>query len=475
MSYRGVLKEYASMWELVLRTADAAVVALSGLLAAWIYLGALPEQSSYPLGIVLAILLTVIVFPTSGLYRTWRGASVLVEVREVTLAWGTVLAALAVIAFLTKRGPEFSRGWFLIWFGLGWASLVAVRTALRYALRELRMRGFNLRRIVIVRKGDFGMELARRLKETPWAGLQVTALFCAEAGACHCTKPDAHHGDPTRIFEGLDHLASFVRREGVDQVWIALPLKEEEAIRRVLHELRHSTADVRYVPDTSGLRLLNNSLTEVAGFPVMNLRCTRLDGMNEVLKEVVDRVLALVILMSITPVLVAVALGVKLSSPGPVLFRQRRMGIGGEEISVLKFRTMKMHDDAPGQVTQAMRNDPRITPFGAFLRRTSLDELPQFLNVLCGEMSIVGPRPHALEHNEHYKELVDKYMLRHKVKPGITGWAQINGYRGETDTLEKMAKRVEYDLDYIENWSLGLDLKIIALTVVRGFVNRNAY
>jgi len=475
MPYRGVLKEYASLWDVLLRCADASVVALTGLLAGWIYLGDVADQGAYRLGIVLAILLVLVLFPSFGLYRAWRGGSVLREIRSVTLAWGAVLAVLAVIAFLTKRGPEFSRGWFLIWLGLGWVALVTARMVLRHVLRELRRRGLNQRRIVIVRKGDFGMQLARGLKEAPWAGLKVVALFCAEAGSCKCTKPDSHRGDPAKVFEGLGELASFVRRDAIDQVWIALPLKEEEAIRRVLHELRHSTADVRYVPDISGLRLLNNSLSEVAGFPVMNLRCTRLDGMNEVLKETVDRVLALVILLAITPVLLAIAAGVKLSSPGPVLFRQRRLGIGGEEISVLKFRTMVMHADAPGHVTQAVRNDPRITAFGAFLRRTSLDELPQFLNVLCGEMSIVGPRPHALEHNEHYKELVEKYMLRHKVKPGITGWAQINGYRGETDTVEKMAKRVEYDLDYIENWSLGLDLKIIALTIVRGFVSHNAY
>ena len=185
--------------------------------------------------------------------------------------------------------------------------------------------------------------------------------------------------------------------------------------------------------------------------------------------------LASMILLLASPLLILVASGIKLSSQGPVLFKQQRHGCSSQPIRVYKFRTMRLHQEMQGQVTQAQRNDKRITRLGAFLRRTSLDELPQFINVLQGRMSIVGPRPHAIEHNQHYKELVYAYMQRHKVKPGITGWAQVNGWRGETDTLEKMQKRIEYDLDYIEHWSLWLDLKIILLTVCRGLVNRNAY
>jgi Undecaprenyl-phosphate glucose phosphotransferase len=223
------------------------------------------------------------------------------------------------------------------------------------------------------------------------------------------------------------------------------------------------------------LHLLNQSLTEVAGFPVVELANPSEDGVNGLLKLIEDRLLSALILLLISPLLLAIAVGVKLSSSGPVLFRQKRLGLNGEEITVLKFRSMRVHAEATGKVTQATKNDARVTPFGAFLRRTSLDELPQFFNVLCGEMSIVGPRPHALAHNEQYKELIERYMLRHLMKPGITGWAQVNGFRGETDTLEKMEKRVEYDLYYIENWSLWFDLRIIALTIVRGFRDGNAY
>jgi putative colanic acid biosynthesis UDP-glucose lipid carrier transferase len=213
----------------------------------------------------------------------------------------------------------------------------------------------------------------------------------------------------------------------------------------------------------------------VAGLPVLNFSITPMMGINRLVKTLEDRILAFLLLLLISPLMFIIAIGVKLSSPGPAIFKQRRHGWDGKPITVYKFRTMKVHREEKGQITQASKNDSRITPFGAFLRRTSLDELPQFINVLQGQMSIVGPRPHAIEHNEQYKRLINDYVRRHKVKPGITGWAQVNGWRGETNILEKMQKRIEYDLWYIENWSLWFDLKIILLTVFKGFVGQNAY
>jgi Undecaprenyl-phosphate glucose phosphotransferase len=216
-------------------------------------------------------------------------------------------------------------------------------------------------------------------------------------------------------------------------------------------------------------------MSEVAGMPVLNLTASPMVGFARFLKGLEDRALALLILLLVSPLMVAIAIGIKLSSPGPVLFKQKRHGWDGKPITVWKFRTMQVHQEENGKVTQATRNDSRVTKLGALLRRTSVDELPQFFNVLQGKMSIVGPRPHAIEHNEFYKDSINQYMLRHKVKPGITGWAQINGYRGEIDNLEKMEKRIEYDLFYIENWSIWFDLKIIAATLIKGFINKNAY
>jgi putative colanic acid biosysnthesis UDP-glucose lipid carrier transferase len=273
----------------------------------------------------------------------------------------------------------------------------------------------------------------------------------------------------------MEGIRQFVDWEGIDQVWLALPLSEEKKIRAIYDHLRQTTVDVRLVPEVAGLRLMQRSVTDVAGLAVVDLSYSPMNGGSEWVKLIEDQVLAAVILVLISPLLLGIALAIKLTSPGPVLFKQRRHGLGGGDIEVYKFRSMVNRPNADGEAVQAQANDPRITPLGAFLRRTSLDELPQFINVLQGRMSIVGPRPHPVWLNEQHMHRIDAYAQRHKVKPGITGWAQVNGYRGETDTLEKMQKRVEYDLYYIENWSVWLDLKIVLLTVFKGFVNRNAY
>ena len=242
----------------------------------------------------------------------------------------------------------------------------------------------------------------------------------------------------------------------------------------LLEELQGTTASIFFVPDVFGISIIQGRLQDLNGVPIVGMCETPFTGTNQLVKRIEDIVLSAIILVIISPLLLAVAIGVKLSSPGPVIFRQKRNGLDGEEIIVYKFRSMRAMDDGP-VVKQATKDDQRITPFGAFIRRTSLDELPQFMNVLQGRMSIVGPRPHAVAHNELYRKLIKAYMVRHKVKPGITGWAQVNGHRGETDTVEKMQARVEYDLEYLRNWSLGFDLQIVARTIKLVFFDRNAY
>jgi putative colanic acid biosynthesis UDP-glucose lipid carrier transferase len=246
-------------------------------------------------------------------------------------------------------------------------------------------------------------------------------------------------------------------------------------VRDIVHALRHQTVEVRFIPEFGEIQLLNHQISEVAGRFAIDLSVTPMVETARFLKRVEDIVLGSLFLLISLPVCLVIAVILKCQSPGPVLFKQYRMGINGKQFKVYKFRSMEVHEETSGKVTQARRGDPRVTKFGAFLRRTSLDELPQFYNVLQGRMSIVGPRPHALAHNEQYKELVESYMKRHKVKPGMTGWAQVNGFRGETDTLDKMERRVEHDLWYIDNWSLWLDLRIIFLTIVKGFTGKNAY
>jgi putative colanic acid biosysnthesis UDP-glucose lipid carrier transferase len=278
---------------------------------------------------------------------------------------------------------------------------------------------------------------------------------------------------PVRL-GALQDAAPYVRAHGVHEVYITLPLGSQPRIVQLLEQVQGTTASVFYVPDVFGISIIQGRLQDMNGIPVVGICETPFTGTNSLVKRISDLVLASAILVLISPVMLGVALGVKLSSPGPVIFKQRRNGLAGEEIVVWKFRSMTTQDNGP-DVPQARRGDPRITPFGAFIRRTSLDELPQFFNVLQGRMSIVGPRPHAVAHNEQYRALIKAYMVRHKVKPGITGWAQVNGHRGETDTVDKMQARVEYDLAYLRNWSLGLDLQIIARTVKLVFFDRKAF
>jgi len=269
-------------------------------------------------------------------------------------------------------------------------------------------------------------------------------------------------------------MPDFIDKHGVKDVFVALPLTSQPRIMNLMASLQNTTASLHFVPDVFGVNIIQGRLQDIGGIPVVGLTVTPFTGVNGLIKRLSDIVLASIILVLIAPLLLLIALGVRLSSPGPVIFRQHRTGLDGEIIKVYKFRSMRTMDNG-AIVKQATKGDPRVTKFGAFLRRTSLDELPQFVNVLQGRMSIVGPRPHAVAHNEHYAKVVKAYMARHKVRPGITGWAQVNGLRGETDTLDKMARRVEFDLEYLRNWSLGLDLLIIVRTVKLMIFDRGAY
>jgi putative colanic acid biosynthesis UDP-glucose lipid carrier transferase len=272
----------------------------------------------------------------------------------------------------------------------------------------------------------------------------------------------------------INELQDYVRKNSIDIIYIALPMTSQPRVLDLLDSLKDTTVSIYFVPDIFVFDLIQARIDDVGGIPVVAVCETPFSGFNGFIKRTSDVVLSIIILILISPLLIAVAIGVKLSSKGPILFKQRRYGLDAEEILVYKFRSMTVEENGD-TVKQATKNDMRITPFGRFIRRTSLDELPQFINVLQGRMSIVGPRPHAVAHNEMYRKVIKGYMIRHKVKPGITGWAQVNGLRGETDTVDKMEARIEYDLDYLRSWSLGFDLKIIVRTVLLVFKDRNAY
>lgn len=406
----------------------------------------------------------------TGVYTGWRGRSLFAGFKKVLQAWGMTWMFLIVVAFLLKDAVNFSRLTVALWAFITPIGLLIYRFAIRVLLAYMKGQGWNTRKIAIVGAGALGQRLAGTLNEDTMLGYNPCAFYDDagdKAGASFEGIPVAG------TIDDLLSTASIDTR--YDEIYIALPLRAENRIKQILNAFADSSITVKFIPDFFTFDLLHSRLTDIGGIPVLSVYDSPLNSSgNAALKRIEDVVISSLIIFLVSPLLLAIAVAIKLTSKGPVIFKQRRYGMNGEEITILKFRTMTVCDDG-NVITQASKNDARLTKIGGFLRRTSLDELPQFFNVIGGSMSIVGPRPHACAHNEQYRKLIPKYMLRHLVKPGITGWAQVHGWRGETDTLNKMEKRVEFDLHYIDNWSLWLDIRIILLTFVKGFINKNAY
>jgi len=372
---------------------------------------------------------------------------------RVLLQWASVIAILLFAAFAFKVSSDLSRRVVLTWFGVTPLALSGAH-AMRLRARWFAANGANAPRHIIIGVNEVGFELARRLPPNGFLGYfdfrSVDRL--------------AHILEPTRLTGHCKDVADYVRAQSINVVYIALPLCNVPRMSELMTALRDTTASVYFVPDAFAFDLIQGRLVEINGMPALSVCDTPFHGMDAVLKRATDLVFASIGLLLISPLMLAIAAAVKATSKGPVLFRQRRYGLNGEEIVVYKFRSMRTTEDGP-VVTQATRDDPRVTRVGRLIRKTSIDELPQLFNVLQGKMSLVGPRPHAIAHNEMYRKLISGYMIRHKVRPGITGLAQVNGLRGETETLEKMAERVRYDLEYLRNWSPWLDVKIIFRTL----------
>jgi putative colanic acid biosysnthesis UDP-glucose lipid carrier transferase len=455
MLRRGLLKEHAKLLSWFAKIADTVLFLMAGLLAFYLQFKNLQINLLYSVALLVSVFAVVPIFSFFGIYESLRARNLIKFFGTLYLAIASVMLLLAAAAFITKTGVYFSRAWFLLWGSSAAVLLTLFRIMLTYTLRSMRKRGWNQRLILIIGTGKVSTSLVKQVNDADWSGLQIVEVL-----------------DEKNL---PDDLAVYVKKIRVDEVWVALPLQAENKLKTIIHELRHNVVTVRYFPDMFGADLLQYSTDEIFGFFTVNIVTSPMIGINRIIKWLEDKILAFLILLLISPIMLLVAVLVKATSPGPVFYKQLRHGWDGKPIWIYKFRSMYQHKEQGGKVTQAQKDDKRITPFGKILRATSLDELPQFINVLQGRMSIVGPRPHALAHNEHYKNQINSYMQRHHVKPGITGWAQINGWRGETDTLEKMEKRVEYDLYYIEHWSLWFDLKIIFLTIFKGFVNKNAY
>jgi Undecaprenyl-phosphate glucose phosphotransferase len=418
--------------------------------------------------IAFAAAFALALFPVFGVYQSWRGRSMLRLIGQISLAWLVVQGCGLVLMFSLHRTDFISRLWFAYWTGTTGATLIVSRSLTYALLRRVRNAGLNLRSVAVVGRGSHCQQVVRSIQAARTSGFRVTAAFDVHPG-------EERSASNTPLFDDFRDFSEFVRAENLQEIWLALPLSEESMISRCLHEFRDDLVNIRFLPDVSSLALFDSSVIDLIGVPAINLVASPLSSHALLKKDIFDRVFAIAALVCVAPLMVSVAVAVKLSSPGPIFFGQKRKGADGRVFTIYKFRTMRAHAAEAGVIKQASRNDPRITRVGAFLRRTSLDELPQFLNVLRGDMSVVGPRPHAIEHDELYRTIVDGYIHRYRIKPGITGWAQVNGFRGETDRVEKMQKRVEHDLYYLRNWSFGLDMKIVLATVVRGFMHRNAY
>ncbi|WP_075645395.1 undecaprenyl-phosphate glucose phosphotransferase [Caballeronia mineralivorans] len=423
-----------------------------------------------PIVILVAFnsLMVASLFPSLGFYRVFRRDSLFKIAMRVTAGWTTVFTLGIAFMLSVQQMSLISRLWAGAWFLISLALLIAARAGGHRLFGVSHSRRAGAKSVAIVGASAYSMQLIEKLQRSPTSGLRPVCLFDEhpDAATFSCGLP---------VILSLAALAEAVRHRAIDELWLVLTFKEEERIHAILREFKHEFVNIRFIPNVHDFALFNHAGDGIIGVPAINLLASPPADHRFVPKEIFDRLFAALVLLCILPLMMVIALAVKLSSPGPVFFKQWRKGVNGTQFQIYKFRTMVVHAEEPGKLTQAKRRDPRVTTVGAFLRRTSLDELPQFLNVLRGEMSVVGPRPHALQHDEQYKDLVHGYMCRYRIKPGITGWAQINGYRGETEAIDKMQGRVALDLNYIENWTFGLDLKIVLMTVVSGFKGLHAY
>lgn len=441
-----------------MRVFDAAIAMAISTLFFWLLPGLAYEDGLYyPLLIVAGSLALPAIGDVLGLYQPWRGRSIFTMFGIYALSWLVTGIVISTFLVLTQSSYIYSR----LWMGLSALGVLAcgllLRGALYWYLRHLRASGHNLKSVLLIGRPDNIAQVHHRLASMPYVGYRVDREIAQEC--------DRTILDEVRRLAGA---SSF--RRSFDEIWLSYPLSDGEVVKRLADELVTIPVSVRYFPDLSDVRLLNHRMAQVADMFSIDLNYSPLDGPARIVKALEDRLIGAGLLLLFLPVMLVISLAIWVNMGRPILFKQQRHGLDGKRFRIYKFRTMHVQPSSE-QVLQARYGDARTTPLGAWLRRTSLDELPQFYNVLQGRMSLVGPRPHAMSHNALYKDLISAYMQRHRVKPGITGWAQVHGLRGITEDVSDMEKRIDYDLYYINNWSLGLDLKILLLTIKRGFVN----
>jgi Undecaprenyl-phosphate glucose phosphotransferase len=460
----------------VLRVLDVSIILGSGIAIyeAYVAQAAAAHWTYYYLAAVAGLFVSGVVFHINGLYKPQTMGTGSFKIARLFSSWSLVMLSLVVLAYLLHLSEFYSRAWLLLWFVAAFSGMGACRVGLWSLERRWMREGRLTRTVAIVGGGRHGAKLMQTLTASNPPGIEVLGYFDDRRDRI----------DPAMAQQGCERLGTveelmrFSRIERIDQIIVALPWSAEYRMLDILNKLKSLPINIQLAPDMVGFHVTHSAYSTMGGVPLLHVFQRPLADWHLVIKEIEDRFLAAVLLLFLAPLLLFLAILVKLDSSGPVFFRQQRYGFNNRLFGVLKFRTMFHHLRDDAAQTLATRNDPRVTRLGAFLRKSSLDELPQLFNVLLGDMSIVGPRPHATSAkaaDRLYEEVVAEYAARHRVKPGITGWAQVNGWRGETDTYEKIRKRVEYDLYYIENWSLALDIKILVLTAIALFKTENAY
>lgn len=443
------------------------------LMVYWVGGSVSPGQESFYFWLSLGLILFYNYFAESySVYSSWRGGEVLGDFFGIISAWFLALFFVFLIGLVFVGGKVFLQ-LDSLFQAFVFIFIVPVILSLfhflsRFTLGFMKSIGVNSKSVAIYGATSLGRKLSTSFGEMPWSGFVFKGFYDDRGVSSLDRRVEGN------VVGGIDVLIKDCRSGKIEGVYIALSLSAENRVKEIIKELADTTVSVYLVPDVFTFDLLYSKIEDCKGVPVISIYETPFSGVNYFIKRLEDIVLSLLILVLISIPLLLIAIGVRLSSSGPVLFKQLRYGLDGKKFEVWKFRSMTVMENSDN-IVQATKNDTRVTAFGSFIRRTSLDELPQFFNVLSGSMSIVGPRPHAVLHNEEYRKLIPGYMLRHKIKPGITGLAQVKGFRGETDTLDKMEQRVHYDLMYIRSWSVFLDLKIVFMTIFKGFSHKNAY
>lgn len=465
--FNGLFKQYGHTVILLLRFIDVAMLLGAAWVSHYFWLRQFVIDQDYRIVISLGILAAIIFFEIGQVYRPWSNDTMRGEVARIVRAWLSAIVLVISIVALVRLQFWFgsSYRWIITWWALGLLFVLTARSLLSRVLQWLRARGWSQGRIVLVGLNRMAVAVSRQLNHSSWAGLQVVGYVDDLVEK----QPLVSDVSLPRLGD-LEDLTAIVANQAIDEVWIAFP--GESLAERAQYQLRHLPVSIRLVIDCYAFKQSKFlSLNTVAGIPTLDVSVSPLHGVNRYIKEIEDRVLALMLLILISPLLLLIAIGVKLSSKGPVFYRQERVGWNNRSFTMLKFRSMPVDAEANTGAVWAKPGEKRATPFGGFLRKTSLDELPQLFNVLKGDMSLVGPRPERPDFVEVFKDQVPNYMKKHMVKAGITGWAQVNGWRGDTD----LNRRIEHDLYYIQHWSVWFDLEIALRTVLTGFINKNAY